>query len=328
MKKFRFARSMVAAVLSFVGLTLATGVAHAATASISYGGLYQYVAGAGGYNNVTVSFANGSYVIRDTGVTEITGDCAQGSAPNIAICPGHISGSFVMADQFFIYTEGHDDVVQIDASVPPPTISPEGNLENAFLVNGGADEDFISAVHGGWLQGGRGNDNIIGGSGVDSISGGDGEDIIRGGAAADLISGGPGRDSMSYNSEGRVAGVRALLDGATPSGREGVDGAGDRLYTDLEDLAGTPYTDILTGNTSNNVLRGNGGVDQLTGLAGDDTLIATGGPSWLDGGDGNDLLQAKNTFKDFLGCGLGTDTAKVDPTETFVPFASCETLTS
>ena len=233
-----------------------------------------------------------------------------------------------MAEQFFVSTGDNGDTIQIDDTVPMHHVEDDGSFENVFVVNAGPDDDVIIAAKGGMLIGSWGNDSIIGGTGRDSISGGGDDDLLRGGGGGDWVSGGMGRDSFSYNSEGRTAGVRAAADASTRSGREGVDGPGDVLQADIEDLAGTPYTDILTGNASNNVLRGNGGVDQLTGLAGDDTLIASGGPSWLDGGDGNDLLQAKNTFKDYLGCGNGADTAKVAPTELFVPFASCETLTS
>lgn len=322
MKKFRFARSMVIA-LVWAATLVTSQSASAAEARLDSGGFelgLQYWSDPGATNDLRVSFANGEWTFVDPGVTKInSGQCRQGAAPNIAVCPFAATAPL---EYLAIYVGDLDDTVQLDNTVPA---SAAGLWH---IVSGGEGDDFlIAGTAPTTLRGEAGNNRLIGGSADDRLSGGTGNDTFRGGAGGDSIQGGTGRDSLTYGGEGRTNGVRVVLDGVTRSGRELVDGDGD-VVGGIEDVAGTPYTDILTGNASNNVLRGNGGVDQLTGLSGDDTLIATGGPSWLDGGDGNDLLQAKNTFKDFLGCGLGTDTAKVDPTETFVPFASCETLTS
>ena len=307
------------------------GDAWAATGSIT-GGAYaywSYSTASGVDSNLTISSSGDRWVFEDTGVTAIIAPavaCRQESSPNIVSCESYdqVPETPAKTDPIIVNLGDGDDKAQ----VLPSAFRQE--LGVRISLKGGDGDDFLIGNDNGWqnFTGEAGNDLLVGGAGADSLSGGDGDDILRGGAGADGIGGGNGRDSMSYSSEGRTVGVRAVLDeGATRSGSETFDGGGDLLYT-IEDVAGTPYTDVLIGNASNNVLRGNGGADQLTGLAGEDTLIATGGPSWLDGGDGNDSLQAKNTFKDYLGCGNGTDTAKVDPTELFVPFASCETLTS
>ena len=322
--KFRFARPLVVGLIS-MGVLAAAPSAFAAEASLNSGGYeggLAYSGGAGADNNLTVSYSQGQWHFVDTGVTRIVagGYCWQGSTPNSAICS--VAPEYTNLEALTILVGDGDDSVLIDPSVPALP------FDRAVSISGGAGDDFLIAGQGRVsLKGEAGNNRLVGSPGNDRIIGGEEADTIRGGAGADVISALGGRDSLSYASEGRTAGVRVVLDDATPAGREGVDGIGDTVYG-IEDVTGTPYTDVLTGNASNNVLRGNGGADQLTGLAGEDTLIATGGPSWLDGGDGNDSLQAKNTFKDYLGCGNGTDTAKVDPTELFVPFASCETLTS
>ncbi len=314
------------------GATLTVGAAMPAAASAAPGVItgasgvqHAYVAAPGTDSDLTISGANGRWVFADAGVSEITvnsAECSHGASLNVVTC----ASKFGPLAQEWIYVAlgDGDDRAQIAESAFE--IDPRAGF---FELKGGDGEDYLAAHSRGnvKLNGGAGGDVLIGGAGIDTFLGGAGNDLMRGGAGADIVDGGPDRDSFTYASEGRTKGVRAVLDGVTPSGADGVDGDGDRL-TAVEDVSGTPYTDILIGNAANNVLRGNGGVDQLTGLAGDDTLIATGGPSWLDGGDGNDLLQAKNTFKDMLGCGTGADTARVDPTELFVPFASCETLTS
>lgn len=61
----------------------------------------------------------------------------------------------------------------------------------------------------------------------------------------------------------------------------GGDATGDSLFS-IENLSGSRFADVLTGNSGNNQLRGNGG---------DDVLVASGGNDWLQGGDGFDTID-------------------------------------
>ncbi len=83
--------------------------------------------------------------------------------------------------------------------------------EGKDLVYGGAGDDAVrsdwatiyleegndSAVAGGTIQGGPGDDNITGSNGPDTIQGGPGDDIINGGDGTDTIDGGDGNDQIT-----------------------------------------------------------------------------------------------------------------------------------
>lgn len=64
----------------------------------------------------------------------------------------------------------------------------------------------------------------------------------------------------------------------------------DLKYDFIENLIGTEYADILTGNTLNNRLEGNDGDDVLKGLEGDDSII---------GGEGNDVAVFRGAESDY-----------------------------
>ena len=126
------------------------------------------------------------------------------------------------------------------------------------------------------LMGNGGNDVLIGGVGQDVLDGGDGVDYLEGGAGADRLIGGAGIDTAVYASS--TAGVTVNL--ATGVGSGG-DAQGDTL-SGIENVIGSQYADILTGDAGNNVLDGSSGDDTLAGGAGADTLF---------GGQGNDTAS-------------------------------------
>lgn len=135
------------------------------------------------------------------------------------------------------------------------------------------------------LQGLGGNDVLYGREGSDSLAGGTGNDIIEGGSSAmsgDIIDGGANIDTASYANA--PAGVIANL--IAPAGNTGE--ADDDIYVDIENLAGSRFADVLTGNTSINQLSGGGGNDTLNGGAGVDTLAGGAGRDTLAGGVGVD----------------------------------------
>jgi Ca2+-binding RTX toxin-like protein len=59
-----------------------------------------------------------------------------------------------------------------------------------------------------------------------------------------------------------------------------------------ERLRGTNRPDTIDGNGGNDRIRGLGGADRLNGGAGDDTIFANRGVDVSSGGDGNDVLWA------------------------------------
>ena len=65
----------------------------------------------------------------------------------------------------------------------------------------------------------------------------------------------------------------------------GGDAEGD-IILNVESLTGSDFGDVLTGTMTNNALRGGGGNDLLRPYAGGD---------YVDGGDGNDVLDYSYT---------------------------------
>ena len=141
-----------------------------------------------------------------------------------------------------------------------------------------------------------GNDTIITGSGNDTLDGGDDDDLLIGGAGGDSFEGGAGDNTVSY--EPSAEGVMAYLD--APGNNTG-DAAGD-TYSNIQNLIGTQYDDLLAGDANGNTIDGLGGDDILLGGAGDDILIGGAGNDTLDGGAGADQLDG----------GTGNDTASYD----------------
>ena len=161
-----------------------------------------------------------------------------------------------------------------------------------------------------WVDGGKGNDNVVGGkladvlrggAGNDTLSGGAGADILIGGAGADVLRGGAGVDVVSYYE--RKKPVTADLDGAKRD--DGEKGEHDTIAADVENLEGGKGADKLTGNAKANVLWDGAGNDTVRGVGGDDTLYDGTGADRLSGGAGFDIVsyagRAKGVVADLDG---------------------------
>ena len=133
------------------------------------------------------------------------------------------------------------------------------------------------------LTGRAGIDVLEGGDGVDSLKGFAGNDRLEGGAGNDLLDGGTGRDTAIYWRES--AGYTVSL----ATGRAGVTGQtpSDTLVS-IENVIGTSFNDVVTGNSAANTLEGGSGADRLNGGGGGDTLVGNGGKDTLQGGGGAD----------------------------------------
>lgn len=139
------------------------------------------------------------------------------------------------------------------------------------------------------LFGDAGNDILNGSRGKDSLYGGQGQDTLIGGAGADKLYGGAGVDTASY--ETARSGVHALMTAASRSVFPlSGDAKGDSFHS-IENLTGSRFDDILSGNNSANVIRGGAGNDGLGGLGGVDHLYGGSGDDSLAGGDGADVLN-------------------------------------
>ena len=131
----------------------------------------------------------------------------------------------------------------------------------AIILNGGAGNDY--------LDGGAGNDTLNGGSGNDTLDGGTGNDTLDGGTGNDTLDGGDGIDTARYDTHS--AGVRVSL--AETGEQEVNSDSGEKdTLTSIENLMGSDFNDILTGNSGANTLDGGTGADTLTGGGENDTF--------------------------------------------------------
>ncbi|MEO1291595.1 MAG: pre-peptidase C-terminal domain-containing protein [Pseudomonadota bacterium] len=132
--------------------------------------------------------------------------------------------------------------------------------------------------------------------GDDTLIGNAADNMLIGGAGADRIDGGDGIDTARY--AGSAAAVSVDLGAGTA---EGGQAQGDTL-NDIENLIGTRFDDLLSGDAGenellglagNDTLSGGDGADTLLGNNGDDDLIGGAGDDTLFGGAGNDILRGQ-----------------------------------
>ncbi len=172
----------------------------------------------------------------------------------------------------------------------------------ANTIRGGNGTDRLSGDAGNdTLTGDAGNDELSGGPGNDQLSGSAGNDALIGRGGGDRYQGGIGIDTVSFAASGSA--LRADLTTRTATGE-----GGDQL-TAVENLIGSRFNDLLTGNTRANTLNGGNGNDRLSGRAGKDLLVGKAGNDTLNGGINTDTCSG----------GVGTDTATRCETTAAIP---------
>lgn len=159
------------------------------------------------------------------------------------------------------------------------------------------------------LHGGDGNDVLLGGGGNDSLYGEADADLLRGGLGDDLLDGGDGIDRAGYYQvDPNIGGVTVSLmlqDQPQDTGSQGMD----TLHS-IENLSGTPFADVLTGDDGSNWIWGSPAVladgsisntnnDHLYGMGGNDILEVGIGDHTIDGGADTDAIRfTENAFAD------------------------------
>ncbi len=152
------------------------------------------------------------------------------------------------------------------------------------LFAGGGNDTVFGGGGNDTIFGSIGSDHLNGNGGNDMLFGGGGPDTLVGGLGADTLNGAGGRDLADYSASGAAVTVN-LATGAASGGH-----ATDDHLIHIENLAGSSFSDHLTGNNGANLIIGGAGSDKLGGLGGADTLKGGGGGDLLDGGSGNDRL--------------------------------------
>lgn len=158
----------------------------------------------------------------------------------------------------------------------------------SFTAFGGAAGDRLSSI-----------ENIVGSAHNDIIVGSFGDNVISGGTGGrDILMGGGGNDTISYAHATSAVGIdlqysRTIL------------GARDDIILGFNNIVGSDFDDILSGNSGNNRLSGGDGKDRIDGGKGNDTLNGGLGADTLTGGKGNDVFvfdafdDARDLITDF-----------------------------
>lgn len=187
-----------------------------------------------------------------------------------------------------------------------------GNDGNVIDARGGPE--FAGPLALGLGIAGAGGDDVLSAGVAGSIlAGNGGNDTLRGGPGDDTLRGNAGRDALAYDVAASGVTVNLTVSAPQSTGGGGVDTL-DRENgpsPDIEDLIGSPFSDILVGSDAAN---------RIDGGAGTDTIAA------LDGAD--DVHVDDGVAGDSADCGPGADSASADalgvaPLDTL---ANCEAL--
>ena len=185
------------------------------------------------------------------------------------------------------------------------------------------NDNLFSMSDHGTLIGGRGDDRLTGNQTAGSIAV---FEMGRVADGADRVVPGPSLNFINYSGRtlpvNLTAGFRGADDGEAGErddiGSRGsmiIDGgqAGDTLSTFGSAIAGSSFS-----------LNGNGGVDTLEGGESGEFMMGGPGADTFLANGGNDFISADDGVGDTVGCGLGTDTARLDSRD---GFSGCENRT-
>ncbi len=155
------------------------------------------------------------------------------------------------------------------------------NLEN--LIGSNQNDTLMGSDTLNTIIGLDGADWIFGRGQNDDLQGNEGNDVIDGGHGNDRIDGGNGLDSASYVTSLAAVQVDLGIQGWQYTGWTEWD-----YLTNIENLVGSVFDDILRGDANNNVIRAGAGNDTVEGRDGNDVLVGSVGGDHLDGGLGTD----------------------------------------
>ncbi|MCC6920959.1 MAG: hypothetical protein IT548_17315 [Alphaproteobacteria bacterium] len=180
----------------------------------------------------------------------------------------------------------------------------EGGLGDDSIDGGAGSNDYVSyfqsggpitvnlALTGPQATGIDGLDTIVNVENIwgsffsDTLTGNDGNNLIEGFGGNDTMDGGAGLDQVSYFNAGAGVTVNLSLTTAQDTGGEGID-----TLSNFEDLYGSNFVDVLTGNGGDNRINGAGGNDRIDGGDGTDVLSGGDGDDTLIGGNGYDTAD-------------------------------------
>jgi Ca2+-binding RTX toxin-like protein len=232
-----------------------------------------------------------------------------------------IDGSDVPVDGHAL-PDSRDQVDYSSAAGPATVDLTTGNATgegNDTLLN---IEDVVGSVHDDVILGSDAPNELNGNAGADTIDARDGDDELKGSACDDSMDGGPGTDVLQFNLA--PSGVRVDLSAGTSTGQ------GNDALAGVENLTGSLFDDVLTGDEGPNiidggfgddVLDGRGGADQLLGDRGDDDVAGGAGGDVLDPGEGDDTSNGGED-SDHLWSSPGADALDGGPGTDLIDFSA------
>ncbi len=199
------------------------------------------------------------------------------------------------------------------------------DLSSGIATNGYSGTDTISNFQN--VIGSDHGDTIIGNSANNVITGGAGDDLVINGGGSNTYDGGDGTNTLSYAND--PSGVMVdLSTGTATNGWAGTD-----TITHFQNVIGSVYDDVITGNSLDNVIDGGAGNNTLDGGGGTNTLdyshdpagvivdlsagTATNGFGGTDtisnfqnviGSDHGDVITTSAGDNNIITCGAGDDT--------------------
>jgi Ca2+-binding RTX toxin-like protein len=258
----------------------------------------------------------GSAQVTLKGNLNLSGNTISGTVTQISVQSGAdtlmMSGLSVPYSALGAFTTVNDLFSAVSNQLPGnDTITYTNNSSAGMTFLGGAGNDIItiSGPNGDTLDGGTGNDILNGGAGDDTLLGGDGDDVFVIGSPTDhgtgeIITGGSGDDVIRFAS--------------TTAGQTLVLATG---VTEVERVTISTAAGVTTGTTALNVdasavgsglaVTGNAGANELIGTDFDDVFTGNAGNDELEGEDGNDRLDGGLGADNLIG-GTGDDTYVID----------------
>ncbi len=247
----------------------------ASTAAVNVDLLNSILSGGDAQGDVLISVEN------ITGTNNSTKDVLYGNASANAL--SGLSGNDVL--------EGGAGADTIDggngwdyANYTRSTTAVNINFSTNAHTGGDAQGDVILNIEAYTLS--ENADTFVGGSAADYVIGGGGNDTMNGGA---------GIDTIAYDTA--TAAITLNLSTTTA---QNTGGAGTDTVSGFENISGSYFGDILTGDANANAIGGNNGADILYGGAGDDTLTGGKASDTLNGGIGADSLYGGTEGDIFL----------------------------
>ncbi|MFL2687032.1 MAG: tandem-95 repeat protein, partial [Alphaproteobacteria bacterium] len=137
----------------------------------------------------------------------------------------------------------------------------------------------------------------------DVLIGSDGNNSFRIEGGSNTVDGGLGTDTINYLTR-EAGGVTVDLGAGTATNALG----GIDTLTSIEQVLGSRFDDLITGDSNDNYLDAREGDDTVYGDAGQDQIRGGDGNDTLYGGAGNDVLEG-GAGNDTLNGGAGSDTA-------------------